>query len=130
MGSASSEARPAAARRAAGAPLVLDLLEVRSDSIGLVGGKNAALGGLLGELSSDGLRVPAGYVEWLATLGIDSISLVPDSLPGVAARLAIGAGPAQAGATLEPLEPRPLLVQVSGQGPSARPPAQPKETKP
>ncbi len=42
--------------------------------------------GICGQAPSD----HPGYAEWLVSLGIDSISIVPDSLPEVARRLAQG----------------------------------------
>jgi len=41
--------------------------------------------GICGQAPSD----HPDYAEWLAAIGIDSISLTPDSLPGVARRLAV-----------------------------------------
>ncbi len=45
--------------------------------------------GICGQAPSD----HAGYAEWLASLGIDSISLTPDSLAAVARRLATSTAP-------------------------------------
>jgi pyruvate,water dikinase len=49
--------------------------------------------GICGQAPSDHPE----YAEWLASLGIDSISLTPDSLPGVARRLARGGDVASSG---------------------------------
>ena len=43
------------------APLVLPLSEVRRGDVEVVGGKNASLGELLGELRAAGVRVPDGF---------------------------------------------------------------------
>jgi pyruvate,water dikinase len=43
------------------APLVLDLAEVRMSDIAAVGGKSAALGELMNQLSGAGVRVPGGF---------------------------------------------------------------------
>lgn len=43
-------------------PLILDLNEVNLDMINIVGGKNASLGEMIGNLGARGIRVPDGFV--------------------------------------------------------------------
>jgi pyruvate,water dikinase len=57
---------------------VLDLSTVRMSDVGIVGGKNASLGEMIGQLSGTGVRVPGGfattasaYRDFLAQGGLD-----------------------------------------------------------
>lgn len=60
------------------ASYVLDLSTLRMSDVGIVGGKSASLGEMIGNLSSAGVRVPSGfattasaYRDFLAHDGLD-----------------------------------------------------------
>jgi pyruvate,water dikinase len=80
-GKASSQTPPA---RAAGAPdsadaLVCELSSLRMTDIASVGGKNASLGEMIGELAAAGVRVPGGFAT---TAGAYRAFLAKDGLDG------------------------------------------------
>jgi len=59
---------------------VLDLAALRMTDVGIVGGKSASLGEMIGHLSSAGVRVPGGFATtahayrdfWRKTVWIDA----------------------------------------------------------